>query len=198
MRNFSEISSERFCNEVERRCSQLSENFLRTTVFDNPTLRERFENCVKIKSRNQTMLEIVAICSWFHKDEWIGWMIRDALQEIIKEDEEKYFVLNFYLQSKSQTLIYLLETNRYSSFEFFGLLGQETIVNLIKAKVKFCFKPTSTPNFVQRRRGYKDKGSLKLAHNRRNIGPQTTLHYLLEEAAKARNSTFDLLQGFLE
>lgn len=191
-------SSEVFCNEIERRCSLICENFLSPAVFDSPTLRERFTNSVKIKTRKLQTLELVAVLSWFHKDQWIGWMIREELAMIIEEDEEKFFFLNFYLQSKAKTLIYLLETSRYHSDEFFGILGSKSEIAKVYSSVKFRFKPTGPVSKPQRRRGYKDKGSLKLAHEKRSIGPQVRLQQRLEEEKRARQDTLALLQGFLE
>lgn len=197
LRNISEYSTLRFVTQLEKRCTLLSDNFLSTTVFINATQAENFENRVRIKTKNLLILEFLAIVSWY-KDEWIGWMIREELKEIIDSDPEKYFVLNFYLKDRTTTIEYLYETSRFHTDEFFGILNSNSLLETLKLKVRFRFKPTSKPKKVQFCRHYKDKGSLKLPHENRNIGPQVRLQNRIEEERKANLDTLAFLQGFLE
>lgn len=199
MRNFSENSPTRFVNSLEKISMYLCDNFLSSSVLIDATRKtENFENRIRIKTREKKVLETLAILSWY-KEPWIGWMIREEIEEMISLENSELSYILILLKSKESMILFLLDTLLYHSDEFFGFFSTETkLAQVLKISTSFVFKRTSKPKELVYQRHYKDKGSLKLPHEDHSIGPQVRLQQRIEESRQANLDTLAFLQGFLE
>lgn len=176
--------------------------FLSTTVLVRPTLQERFENKVIIRTKNLQLLEFLCVIVWFMEDKVPQCLLllelRDLVEDLSNKDIEKYSYLKLLLKSKVQTLLWLQDTTKYSTNEYFGILNQNVIQKKLQNSVKFAFRSNSVVKKPQRRRGYKDKGSRKPPHEE---GRNHILAELQREIEAERAVTLDtlaFLEGFLE
>lgn len=214
MRDISSVN--RFLTELTRNCTSFEDKFLRTSVFDSPSLRERFENSIRIKTCNQRCLQFLAIIHWYLESEKFLW-IHLALEEIYQERLSEIAVesdsfkdnsaesstdfdlitFGLLLQSRALTENFLVETQKWNQDEFFGFLRSNELLIWLQNKVKFNFKPISRPRETIRRRGYKDKGSLRPLSEKRSIGIQSTLQEKIETERQSSEDTLAFLQGWL-
>lgn len=194
MRNLR-CSSETFCSNVKSQIRLCDEFFLRTSALVSSKRLEKWTNRIHLKSKSSTTLVLLAIASWQMEPE-IAILLRFELQEIINNNEDLDW-LRFLIQSEAHCYIWLLETQKWSSRHFFGnICTQQQITKALKS-IKFEFQRTSKPTRVQRRRGYKDKGSLK------KVSPNQFIDFTaeqkeLERKRESLRNTYLLLQGFLE
>jgi hypothetical protein len=202
MRN--SFDSQTFCVELEETLTSLLEvrKFLSTTVLVNPTLQERFENRVLVKTKNLQILELLCIAVWFMKNKDSQCLLLVELTNLVDDlsskDIEKYSYLKILLKSKCQMLLWLEATSKYSTDDFFGLLNDKSVQNRLLNSVKFAFRPNTAVKKPQRKRGYKDKGSRKPPHEQ---GRTQVLPLLQQEIEREREISLDtlaFLEGFLE
>lgn len=190
--------------ELEENISSFLEvtKFLSTTVLVRPTLQERFENKVLIRTKNLQLLEFLCVIVWFMKDKVPQCLLllelRDLVDDLSNKDIEKYSYLKLLLKSKVQTILWLQETTKYSTNEYFGILGQDVIQRKLQNSVKFAFRTNSAVKKPQRRRGYKDKGSRKPPHEQGRTFVLAELQREIEAERAVTLDTLAFLEGFLE
>lgn len=128
----------------------------RTSVIDNPTLLEDYYLVIPRKFG-----EFRGLCILVHYIPEIAlrWkLFLDLEEKLSKFDLKKQLELKLLLSSKENMLIFLYETEKYTSHEIFG--------NIIEAGCKAIqflqIKRRNTKVIkTQRKRGYDDKGSLR-------------------------------------
>lgn len=95
----------------------------------------------------------------YYVPELLGWKIREILEEKSKKLNFKdQMRLQNLLISKESCLVYLFETQEFTSHEIFGNLLREGLKELERIKV---YIPKYKLVKTQRKRGYDDKGSLR-------------------------------------
>lgn len=130
---------------------------LRRAVIDNPTFPSD-DYLLYLPLKNLISLRGLAVLSYYIP-ETLGWKIRGYLEEqtsrLCFKDKMK---LKLLLTSKENMLVYLYDTQEFSSHEIFGnLLGTGLkALNLMKITRK-----RTKVRKPQRKRGYDDKGSLR-------------------------------------
>lgn len=191
------LDSQSFCSELERICLSVNSRskFLRSSVSDNSKyLYTRFENRLRIRTRAKKKLIGLAILSWYLPEE-IGVLINLELREIWEESEEFLFPAML-LESKGQMLLFLLETRNYHTRDFFSNIINEEIVKNLLRLVAPVYKTRSKPKRVQRHRGYRDKGTLKLPHEVHELANRTAEVKELEEKRKSSQDSINFLVGW--
>lgn len=130
--------------------------FLTEAVFINPTLLTE-DLLLRFPSRKLQDYQSLALISYY-VPEFLGWKIRLNLME-----KMKYFSTNDQLRinpmliNRGICILFLFETEEFSSHEIFGTLIEKGIQNLRKIEIFEKKNPKVVP--LIRRRGYKDKGS---------------------------------------
>lgn len=184
----------RFNSEVAEKCSMFATNFFRTSALDSPNLLRRFQNAVKVTTNDSVDLAVLAVLSWYIEEE-TGWLLRLALEEKIGNNLDLDWI-GLLLNSKAECLIYLQETNRWHTRDFFGnVLTDNRIKRLTKA-VKPIFETQRRPKRVQRKRGYKDKGSLRKIHERHDFSEHTFEQNEIEQRRLSSSQTIQLARGW--
>lgn len=129
---------------------------LRRAVIDSPTFLRDYT--VSIKGNKLISLRGLAVISYY-VPETLGWKIREILEEKSKKLNFKdQLRLQCLLISKESCLVYLFETQEFSSHEIFGNLLREGLQELQRLKI---YIPRYQLVKAQRKRGYDDKGSLR-------------------------------------
>lgn len=195
LRDISKISSEKFILSVKSRIERTSVKFLRSSALVNPNFLEKYDGTMIISTRDLDDLLVLGILSWY-LDKEIGILLRLELEEIIHSNND-LFIINFVLTNKGSMLNFLLESGLWHTRDFFGNLLTDKRLSRLSKQLKFRKRVTIDPKRIQRKRGYKDKGTLKRRHEVHQLWVSTEEHNLLEEFRKTRQDTFDLLQGFL-
>lgn len=148
-----------FSDQIERYLKKktYSIEILRRAVVDSPTLlSEDFQ--VKFLFKKLINLRGLAIISYYLPEN-LGWKIREYLEERARKLNFKdKLKLELLLTSKNNTLLYLYETQEFSSHEIFGNLLGRGLQSLNTMKI---LKRKHIVKKPQRRRGYNDKGSLR-------------------------------------
>lgn len=196
MRDKLSLDSQSFFHELERYFLKCSSEFLRTAVSDNSKWkRANFENRVRIKTRNKEDLVVLALLSWYIPEEF-GILLRLELEEIVSTnfDLEEVELL---LRSLGEAKCFLLESSLWHSRDFFGnVTNKERQRRLIS-----LFEPILTskrkPKRVQRHRGYRDKGCLKLPHEHHDFSDTGSEQYLLEQKRLTYQDTINFLRGWV-
>jgi len=157
-RNLSFIQfTEEMENQSKRKLAQVSKIF-RKPVLDSPT-REIVDLKVSLRTSKLFALRGLAVLTFYLPEE-IGWLIRMELWE-----KERFYnlqdrmSLKLLTDSKEVALTYLFETKSLTSHEIFGNLLQEGLKAL--QRTEFLWIERRKPKELVRRRGYKDKGSLR-------------------------------------
>lgn len=125
--------------------------FLKNPVVDSPTFLEDY---TIIYPRKYSELENLILLHWF-LPETLMWRINLDLSErnYNNFNEKQQIILRILLSSRRNCLLYFFETERFSSHEFWGKLGQVCKTQLRNIPIdKKVVKP-------KRKRGYDDKGS---------------------------------------
>lgn len=126
---------------------------LKNHVVDSPTF---LEELVIIYPRKFDEVEKLVLVHWFLPEalRWRIWL--DLVDSNFSHFNRKQkMILKIILSSEEACFRYYYETNRLSSHEFWGKLGQATKVLLPNFLKKYIIvKP-------KRKRGYDDKGSLR-------------------------------------
>lgn len=187
-------SSETFCSNIRSQIESCDEFFLRTSALVSPKRLERWENRIVLKDKSSTTLALLAVASW-QMEPGIGILLRLEIQELVETNEDLDW-LRFLIQSETYCYLWLIETQKWNVREFFGnYLTKNNLTKALKS-IRFKFRTTSSPTRVQRRRGYKDKGSLKKDHADQ-FCDCTKEHMVLESYRESLQDTYLLLQGFL-
>lgn len=129
---------------------------LRRAVIDSPTFLEEYN--ISIRTNKLIALRGLALISYY-VPEILGWKIREILEERSKKLSHKdQLRLSSLLISKECSLVYLYETQEFSSHEIFGNLLGEGLKALKHIKI---YKLRYKVIYPKRKRGYDDKGSLR-------------------------------------
>lgn len=155
--DFESFKSE-LCYQLVSFCEKNSEKLSRSV----PTLRQDFENRLRLLSRRKSFLMMLCIFSWYCPPD-LGVLIRLEVEEVISKWENSDEIRAL-LHSKTLMLMFFRLTNKWSTRDFWGNIICEKNLKLIWILVRPVMKPRSTPRKTVRRRGYRDKGFLKLPH----------------------------------
>lgn len=194
----SNLESSSFLTSIE----MITKRFLRSidsrsSAPINPKYVEdpRFENCYEIFTWNKDDLVLLGILSWF-VDPTVGTLIRLDIQEKIQNNSD-LFMVNFFIHSKEEMYLFLLESQYYHTRDFFGNLLTENRLSKVIRRLRPCMKTRKRPKRVQRHRGYRDKGTLKPNHENHSFVSFTKEQREKEELDQARKDTYQFLIGFL-
>lgn len=148
-----------FSQSVEKQLIQKLYHFSRvrrTSVVANPTfLRDYY---LVLPKKYNEIRNLCVVVHFILKDA-MYWKLRLDLEDKIEQfDLKKQLELKLLLKSRQSCLVYLYETNRYTSHEIFGNIVGSVQKDLDQVKLKKVSKKVVKP---QRKRGYHDKGSLR-------------------------------------
>lgn len=130
---------------------------LRRAVIDNPTFPSD-DFLLYFPLKTLISYRGLAVLSYY-VPEILGWKIREFLEERTKYLNPKDSLrLKLLLSSKESMLVYLYDTQEFSSHEIFGNLIGEGLRSLKLLKI---IKKKHRVKKPQRKRGYDDKGSLR-------------------------------------
>lgn len=140
----------------------------------------------------------LSIFSWYVPRE-IGVTLRLELEERLRYfAPEDRIVLNQFLKSKANMLIFLQETSLWHSRDFFGnILGKNN--NLDRFFRSKFFSLNKRVRYSQRKRGYDDHGSRVEDHRKlpKYDWSLTELQNEIERNREIYQNTEDFLQGFI-
>lgn len=193
------IDSTKFCNLVERNITKMCNldlNLLRNQVVDNSISRP---GTMTFELKNLTMKDFVRLAIFSHyAPKEIGWVLRMDLEEYSsKFSLEDRTLCQQFLSSKTNMLMFLLETNLWHTRDFFGNILHKNFQLDRFLKIKKYNTKVIKP---QRKRGYHDKGSRRESHKwlpSRDIS-LTELHYQIEAARESYIDTSQFIKGFLQ
>jgi hypothetical protein len=198
LRNFTAFSISGYEHRISTIVRSESERIktLRNHVVDSPTFPVG-DATFRLKSLKSKELFELALVSWYLPEE-IGVLLRLDLENIAPklEDEDFHKVpLMIVLSSKAEALLFLQETNLWSTQEFFG--------NYLLPGLLRKLRPLRLSSKVvkpQRKRGYHDHGSRALDpyHLRaRSYWKDTLLHQEIEENREALKDSIQIILGLL-
>lgn len=173
-----------------------SVNFLRTSALDSPNFLSKFTGDVVILTRNLDDLVVLSILSWYLDPE-IGILVRMKISERIENNSDLSH-LELLLRTKGQMLCYLCDTHNYHTRDFFGNLVTAKRCQRLTKQLKFERRKLTKPSRTIRKRGYKDKGSLKKQHEYHSFASFTAEQNKIELERLTRKQTLAFLQGFIE
>ena len=189
----SRFDSQSFCSELENQvdeCLKLSSEVLSRIT---PSEWNDFENLFRISDRRAENLIRLAIISWYIPEE-IGILLRLSIEEQLSEDISYIQLL---LYSKGEMKCFLCDTRLWHTRDFFGnVLSVERLKRSLNS-VHPIMKTKRRPKRVQRHRGYRDKGTLRLNSDKHTLWISTDEQNRLEEERINRQSTLDFLRGFI-
>jgi hypothetical protein len=154
----------------------------------------RFLNSIRLKTNSKRKLTYLAILSWYLPPE-IGILLRLALEEYI-DNKEDLAELDLLLHNRGEMLVFLQETSKWHSRDFFGNIANSE--NAKNCKHFFCleFSTRKKPKRVQRHRGYRDKGTYRFDWEVHEAGEYRVEQMRLEEHRQAIQDTISLCRGF--
>ena len=159
-----------------------------------PSASRPFQNNFLLRTHRKKELILLAIFSWYI-DEGLGLLLRFSIREKVNSDDLKY--LELLLESKGQMLVFLEESSEWSCRDFFGnILTKENrlrIYSLFKPE----FESRKKPKRLQRHRGYRDHGSLRLNHEIHECWRATAEQNEIESKRQEISDTLNFLRGFL-
>jgi hypothetical protein len=129
---------------------------------DNPNFFKDYDTSI-ILPRSLDSLTFLSIIVWYIDSDIHRIYLLEALREVSKSANN--FQLRNLLKSKALMRLYLLSSTNWTNRSFFGnLLSDKQSERINKS---LSFKRVKNDKVVQpkRKRGYHDKGSLRLAHN---------------------------------
>jgi hypothetical protein len=177
-------------NQIYRVRAKLSELLSRIS----PIEKQGFQNCYLFYRKDNRFYVNLAVLSWYIPQE-VGYLLRLQISEEIQNTESEW--LEILLASKAQCLIFLQETTLWHTRDFFGniLSLEETKKTLEAIRPRFESKQkVKKPEF---RRGYRDKGSLKLSHEHHSFWDSRKEQLDLEEKRQSRHDSLLFMLGFL-
>lgn len=172
---------------------------LRLAVIDSPTFLQRFETEVVGLPSSKKELLVLAISSWYLPEEFQG-VVQVAIEQKIRTRLDDFVEVHLCLKSKSEMILFLLDTKKYSERSFFGnILNGKTVSKVVQ---KLCWKRKSRPTKVkkpQRKRGYDDKGQLKPVHEwlPKSDYTLTQLQNEIEELKESKENSLKFIEGFI-
>ena len=187
-----------FRTQLEQRCAEiLGENLLRTSVVLSPTFYEDFEQHL-ILPRSLRELTTLTILHYYIEEPQFRLELRLALERVSYFKEN--FVLRLMLKSKNQMLMFLFDTNLWTTNELFGNFlssNEESLKWLKSVKFRRKNKKVSRP---KRKRGYDDKGSLRLPHTKKPTHDWSLveLQNSIEQERESEVGSSDFISGWLE
>lgn len=193
----SDFDSQSFIVELDEYFTRVTHNLMAadlsriTPIFENA----RFQNSVKLKTCSKRKLTYLAILSWYVAPE-IGVLIRLSLLDYISNKED-LAELDFFLHSRAEMIIFLLETRKWHTRDFWGNIACEEIdkcVNYLYKLEVLSFKDKTKRTL--RRRGYRDKGSYRFSWEVHECGDYRREQIELEEKRQAVQDTIALCRGF--
>lgn len=194
MRFPDKTSRESFLENVKEFCLNETQS-LRTAALVNPKRYADWEGTWRLP-RDLDQLFFLAVWSWY-VDEEIGCLLRLQIDEVARQNED-LFALRFLTQSRTLFERYLIETNLWHTREFFGNVLCAKMVKIVSNKIKVHWKSKRKPTKAVRRRGYKDKGSLRSDVSPNKFIDMTREMNELERHREVLDETELFLQGFLE
>lgn len=189
----SRFDSQSFCSELE---NQVFESLnLSSEVLSRitPSDWNSFENLFRITDRRAENLIRLAILSWYLPEE-VGVLLRMSIEEILSEDINYIQVLLF---NKGEMKCFLCDTKLWHTRDFFGNILTSKKLRQSLNSVHPVYKTKRRPKRVQRHRGYRDKGTLRLNSDKHTLWISTDEQNRLEEERKNHQSTLDFLRGFI-
>jgi len=166
-------------------------------VVDNPTFPVG-DTTFRLKSLKSKELFELALISWYLPEE-IAVLLRLDLENIVPKlpDEDFHKVpLMIVLSSKAETLLFLQETNLWSTHDFFG--------GYLKSGILRKLRPLRlSPRVVkpQRKRGYHDQGTRAFDSHHlraRAYWEDTKLQLEIEKNREAFKDSIQFILGLLE
>lgn len=154
-----------------------------------------FENEFTINFRDKEYLILLSIYSWYCPKE-IGILLRMNLERFSKNID--FFFLKFLIESKVSMLNFLFDTTLWSTRDFWGNICNKQNSKIFHKLYSPKFSSKSKPKKVQRARGYKDKGTLRLKSDIHSFATGTREHQTIEQQRLDLQHTYEFLQGFLE
>lgn len=155
---------------------------------------EDFENLIQLKDYSKRNLTVLCILSWYIPDE-IGILLRITIEERIKNTELDYLVL--LLQSRALCINFLLDSNLWSTEDFFGnILTKKNIESSLKS-LRLIFKTKRKPKRTQRHREYRDKGTLRKNSDKHDLWISTAEQLKIEESRLSILHTQSFLEGWI-
>lgn len=190
----SRLDSQSFVYSVEKFCQNEEINDHSTELLSRitPNVEGNFENRLLLKRHDLDFLIACAILSWYIPEE-IGILLRLELEKY--SQHEDLFILDLLIQNKGTMLCYLIETRLWHSRDFFGNILP--LVQQVFRNISPVFKTKRRVKRVQRHRGYRDKGSLRMSHQYHSFAEFTSEQNELEERREELLHTKDFLTGFL-
>lgn len=196
MRNLSNSST--FLDSVDSIVEEnLGDFLLRDQVIVNPNFLDEYEDQVFLPRDLDSCIILGIFYSYMDDKVNFKWYLGEALAE--RSENEDFAILRYFLGSKTQTQLFLLESQRWSTRDFFGNLLTRKNIQHVTRKTKFRRKQTKV-SLPARKRGYNDKGSMREDH-RWLPSNDWTLDCLQEEIEKKRliiEETFLLSLGLIE
>jgi len=157
MRNHSDFTISGLESAISKR---LAESLKRVkSLMDDVVINTTLQECnYNLRSfRSQEVFELIVLLWYLPKE--IQWTLRLDLEERVERMEfsDKHKEACFFcLKGKTQTLLFLQETNLWSTEEFFGSYLQKDSTVLRR----LCLLKRSRKVVIpQRKRGYNDQGS---------------------------------------
>lgn len=160
MRNLLDVYS--FCTQLEvvaRREAQLC-NLLRTTIINSPNFLQDYDAHI-VLPRSLDELTYLAIIMWYLPSKEHQLYLRLELERISYFKEN--FVLRLLLHSKAEMILFLQETSLWTHRSFFGNVLSAKMGQRVNKSLRFR-RRNKKLRIPKRKRGYDDKGSLRLAH----------------------------------
>lgn len=200
MRDYSGNTSH--LDQIDEICKFLvfkNDKSLRRAVRDSSNFHSEDETFFKLNRKSLTELIQLAILCWYLPEE-IRFLLLLDLQQVEKRLQfEDQIVLKQLLTSKERMLLYLAETTRWHSRDFFGNILNKKCQVLSNLKVQPRVWMRKRAHRPQRKRGYSDKGSRALDHaGNPNKYINLTLELREEEfRRKSQEDTLLLLEGML-
>lgn len=196
MRNLSDLNS--FCIQLEKVAQELSSecNLLRTTIIDSPTFHEEYDSHI-VLSRTLEELLFLGVIVWYLPSKEHQLYLRLELERVSYFKEN--YVLRLLLKSKGHMIIFLQETSLWTQRSFFGNVLCRTMSSKINRNLRFR-KRNKKVRYPKRKRGYDDKGSLRLAHEWKPSSDfsLTELQQEIEEERTSQSDTAEFISGWLE
>lgn len=142
-----------------------SDWFRRNHVSASPTrLSDNPKEVRVFYPKDFRLLRSLAIIQWYLPDD-LHWLVLVDLKELTFSwlNDKQKLEIAILLSSKSNMLVYLYETQRYSGSEIFGNILGNDLHDLFR-HMKVRELTPRRPKRTVRRRGYRDHGSRKPDH----------------------------------
>lgn len=190
----SNLSTSRFCDSVNTQSEvylfQFSEILPRITPS---ALGADFENLYRITDTSIENLTCLSILYHYLPDE-IRFLLKLAIEENINSDT---WFLRLLLDTKGQMMCFLIDTKLWHTRDFFGNIFNTKSIKHALLSIKPVRKTKRKPKRVQRHRGYRDKGTLRLESDKHDLWYSSVRQNQIEQDRITLNDCYRLLQGFI-